>query len=296
MEEIIIKQTAGAIDANFDEAKAYLSSQLEQYKGIVFTEDSKKEAKATVADLRKKKKEFGDRVKEVKREFMIPLDEFLGKANELSAMFDEPIDFINDQVMRFEAERVAKKKELIKAIYAEIVTEEELADIVALSSIYDTKWENATTSEKAIREAITAIKEDAVKAITTIKSFNSDMEEKALNMYMDKRDLTACVMYLTDYEKQKAEILEREKAKAREEELERIRAEERERIANEQRVTEAVAEAVTEAENNIIEAMTPDLEGEAEYYSYNIKLTADGKKKLEMYMDSVGIEYEELEF
>ena len=52
----MITQHDGIIEENFTEAKAYLASQLEAYKSVVFTEDTKKDAKDTVAQLRKDKK------------------------------------------------------------------------------------------------------------------------------------------------------------------------------------------------------------------------------------------------
>ena len=46
----------GTIDANFESIKAALATELDVYKKMVFTEDSKKDAKDTVAYLRAFKK------------------------------------------------------------------------------------------------------------------------------------------------------------------------------------------------------------------------------------------------
>ena len=74
--DIIIKQNNGVIEENFTEAKAYLQQQLDAYKGVVFTEDTKKDAKETIANLRKDKKALQDKVKAVKVEYMRPFEEF----------------------------------------------------------------------------------------------------------------------------------------------------------------------------------------------------------------------------
>lgn len=50
----------GTIDANFDSIKAALAAELDTYKKMVFTEDSKKDAKDTVAYLRKFNKALDD--------------------------------------------------------------------------------------------------------------------------------------------------------------------------------------------------------------------------------------------
>lgn len=78
--EVQVQQQTGKITCDFEGAKAYLSARLDEYRNVIFTEDSKKDAKATVASLRKEKKAFADKVKEVRDEYMKPLQEFADKA------------------------------------------------------------------------------------------------------------------------------------------------------------------------------------------------------------------------
>ena len=47
-----------------------------------------------------------------------------------------------------------------------------------------------------------------------------------------------------------------------------------------------------EATREVIENLTPDTACDTNLYEYRIALSADAKEKLEMYMDSVGIEWE----
>ena len=42
----------------------------------------------------------------------------------------------------------------------------------------------------------------------------------------------------------------------------------------------------------LFRSFIPDTEGDTELYEYRISLSSDAKEKLEMYMDSVGIEWE----
>jgi hypothetical protein len=53
-----------------------------------------------------------------------------------------------------------------------------------------------------------------------------------------------------------------------------------------------VEQAKAEAAQEVIDSMIPDDGDETELYEYRISLSADAKEKLEMYMDSVGIEWE----
>lgn len=293
--DIIIKHNSGVIEENFTEAKEYIQEQLNAYKGVVFTEDTKKDAKETIANLRKDKKALQDRIKDVKKEYMKPFEDFYAKATELINLYDEPIEYINAQVNAFEEKRKAEKIEAIKEIYLELIPEEEWQAVLPFNKIFSPKWGNATTSAKSIREDIMRYKEDAKTAYTAIKAMASDKEAEALAMYNRTLNLNECMDYLNRYEQQKKEVLERERQREQREAEERIRREERERIEQEQKAAQAVEqareEAKEEARAETIEAFIPEDTEESSDYTYMIKLNADSKKKLEMFMDSVGIEY-----
>ena len=160
---------------------------------------------------------------------MAPWDTFEPKVKELINLFDEPITLIDGQVKAFEEDRIAQKKALIEAIYTELVGD--LADIIPLERIYNPKWENATTKEKAIREEVLAQATAARIALDTIRGMRSDAESKALDVYKQTLSLPEAISCINAYEAQKAEILRKEQERQREEELERIRREEREKLA-----------------------------------------------------------------
>lgn len=305
--EVTISQKAGSITCDFEGAKAYLNSQLSIYRGMVFTEDSKKEAKNTVAELRKQKKAFSDRVKEVKAEYMKPFDDFQKQANELIGMYDDPVNFINEQIDVFEQKRISEKKQRIEEIYEEFMSD--MQDVLPLKKIYNIKWENATFTEKQIKDEMTSLKQTVKVGLETINGMGSDVEEAAINIFLQDYDLSKAILYINNHEKQKMDILAREQERIRREEEERIRREERERLEAERRHEEelrqaqikaeedkqkAVEQAKAEAEQEVIDSFIPDdTDGVEEVtYEYHITLSDDAKQKLEMFMDSVGIEYE----
>lgn len=299
--EVSVINQSGTIQCDFAGAKAYLTEQLDTYKKMVFTEDSKKEAKNTVAELRKQKKEFSDRVKEVKKEYMKPFDDFNMKANELLGLWEEPITFINGQVEEFEKKRIQEKRTKIDEIYEEFLGD--MKDIVPLENIWNPKWENATFTEKMIKDEMISVRTATKEGIEVIKNQHSDVEETAIKMFLVSFDLSKSLLFIADHEKQKAEILAREQERIRREEEERIRREERERLESERRHAEelrkaeeekqrAIEQAKAEAEKEIIESFIPVEEDAQEViYEYHITLTEESKKKLEMFMDSIGIEY-----
>ena len=51
-------------------------------------------------------------------------------------------------------------------------------------------------------------------------------------------------------------------------------------------------QAKAEAAQEVIDSLIPDADEDTCLYEYRIALSADAKEKLEMFMDSVGIEWE----
>lgn len=255
MEEIRVnvEQKNGVIGFNFEEIKEKLNSELEIYKNMIFTEDSKTEAKKTIASLRKLKKSVNDKKLEVKKSFMIPYTNFEAQVKELDNLIDEPINFINNQVEEFERRRVEEKKSLISEIYTEIMAEHvEASGYLPLQRIYDSKWENATTTKKAITEAIAERVDHVEKDLCIIRSMESEFEDKGIVKYKETLELSNAIEIMNQYQKQKEEILRRQ------EEKEKRKAEEEARTASE--VNSAIDTpmqeppvAQTTPEENIIE-------------------------------------------
>ncbi|WP_368200616.1 DUF1351 domain-containing protein [Agathobacter rectalis] len=216
MQEILVEvqQKNGTIGFNFDEIKKALSFELETYKNMVFTEDSKTYATKTVANLRKLKKQISDKRIEVKKNYMQPYTEFETKVKELDKLIDEPIKVINDQVEAFEQKRIEEKRTLISSIYEEVMQEhEDLGDYIKLDKIYDPKWENATISKKSIYSDIENVVNKIVNDLETIKGMESEYEDKALERYKKTGELSDALLVIRQWEKQKEEILRAEAQK-----------------------------------------------------------------------------------
>lgn len=218
MEEIRVnvEQKNGVIGFNFEEIKEKLNSELEIYKNMIFTEDSKTEAKKTIASLRKLKKSVNDKKLEVKKSFMIPYTNFEAQVKELDNLIDEPINFINNQVEEFERKRVEEKKALISEIYTEIMAEhEEASGYLPLQRIYDSKWENATTTKKAITETIAERVDHVEKDLGIIRSMGLEFEDKGIEKYKATLELSDAIEVMNQYQKQKEEILRRQEEEAK---------------------------------------------------------------------------------
>lgn len=213
MQEInlLVEQKNGSIETNFEEIKVALAAGLEEYKGMVFTAESQPEAKRTVASLRKLKKAMNDRRIEIKKTFMAPYTNFEAQVKELDKLIDEPIDFISGQIEEFERRRVGAKKAMICEIYTGIMAEHgTVMEYLPLDRIYDSRWENSTTAQKAITEAITAHVEHVEKDLDTIRAMESEFEDKGLAKYKATLELSDAITAMNQYQKQKEEILRRQ--------------------------------------------------------------------------------------
>lgn len=218
MQEInlLVEQKNGTIGGNFEELKTALKAELEVYKNMVFTEEAKPEARKAVANLRKLKKSMNDKKLEVKKKFMVPYTDFEAQVKELDKLIDEPINFISGQIEEFERKRVEERKKLISDIYTEIITEHDtVAEYLPLQRIYDSKWENSTTTRKTIKEGIMKHVEHVEKDLTTIRSMESEFEDKGIAKYKTTLELSDALTTMNQYQKQKEDILRRQEEEAR---------------------------------------------------------------------------------
>lgn len=310
MEELTlnVKQNPGVIELNFDEIEAALDKKLAEYKGAVFTEESKTFAKKEVASLRKFKAKFEDARKSVKREWMKPYDDFEKRMKQLTAKIDEPINLISSQIAEFEQKRKAERQEEIRKIYQELIGD--MAEYCELSRIYDPKWENATTTLKSIRESISSSVESTRTAVATISGMQSEAVEKALSIYKDSLDMAKAISYINSYEQQKAEIMQREterrrkeEERRRREEKDRIRAQEREAIERENRIREQAEReaelasqeekaAPFEAEKTGGDEVMPFVQPDTKAVIYRVVATEEDLQAIDMALDSIGVYYE----
>lgn len=275
MLEVQISRNNGTIDFNFEDLKDALTAELELYKNLVFTEDTKADAKKTVAELRKLKKQISDKRIEVKKLYMQPYTDFEAKVKELDKLINEPIAYISEQIDVFEQKRIEEKRELINKIYLELVSErEDIAGYAELNRVYDSKWENASTSKKTIQEAIISYLDSVDNDIAAIKSMESEYETKALMRYKETVVLSDALLTIRQWEKQKEEILK----------------------AEEEKHAEIEADEILDAPEPIEEFTEPTEKNDImKTARYEVKVDPFQQTQLECYMQECGIQYRRLD-
>lgn len=297
--KLLVEQNVGKIIFNYDETKSFLQEKMAEYDGAVFTDETMDIAKKERAALRKLKTQMDNERKNVKSAWMKPYTEFETQVKELLNLVDKPVAAIDEQVKEYEEKKKQEKLETCKKIYGEEIGD--FTDVLPFEKIYDSKWVNASTTLKSIREEISGVVERTRTQIETIKMMNSDAVEKALEIYRDTLDMARAVAYINQYEATKREVEEKERKRREAEEQrkieaerERIRQEERARIRQEEEMKQAAKqEAVEELKKVSREVKESNvILPESKTVLYAITGTEEELKELEVTMTSLGICFE----
>lgn len=240
-----VKQQLGTIESNLDAVEASIKEQLSVYKTMVVTEDTIADSKKVVAELRKGKKELDDSRKSIKNDWNKPYTAFEKRAKEVIALYDEPINLINNQLVQFEEDRKVAKRVEIKAAYEEL--KGDLEDYLSYEAIYNSKWENISVSMKSVKDDMQLRFDQVAIEIGTIKALDSEFEEQGMEMYKLTGDLQKAIEDMAKRKKMKEEIIAQEKAKAEAYAEEQARkAEEAKRIEEESKKLKEEAEQTIE--------------------------------------------------
>lgn len=297
MNELIIRThiTPGKIEFDPTEYKEQLSAQMQLYKDEPVTPANRADRKKDIATLRKIRKAFEDRRKEVKTEWMRPYEEFEGNVRKLTALVDEPIGLLSDQVKELESRERAEKRKHLREHFAAVAGDD--AEWLSLEQIYDQKWENASLSVKKACEEIDGRLNEIRLALMSLNMSTSDVKGEAMERYKADLNLTAALNYINQYEAQKAKIQQAEEARRREEqeqalerERQRIREEERKRVREEEAIRrQAREETVRKIKSPITDEIVKDAKVSA---VYAVSAAPEALAELEMAMDSLGITWE----
>lgn len=204
---------------NNEELKAAIAEKMEEYKGLVFTEETISEGKKDRANLNKLRGAIDDERKRVKKLCMEPCNRFEKEVKEVLALVDEQINAIDVQIKEVEQIKREEKRKAVQELFESIGFQK----FVTLEMIWDEKWLNASVAlskvENQMKETMYRIGEE-VGTISRLPEFSFE----AMEVYKKTLDLTQAIkkgQELADIQKRKEEALARQKA-----EEERRKAEE----------------------------------------------------------------------
>ena len=136
---------------NKEKLDALVEAVVKKYSGIVVTEDTLKECKKTLTELRKLIKELNAKRLEKQRQYETPVKEFKAQIDAYINQINDVISDIKQGTDEFEEKRKAEKQEAIQNLIAEMAgnygVDPETIEI-------DKKWLNKSTTMKKITEEI----------------------------------------------------------------------------------------------------------------------------------------------
>lgn len=207
---------------NLEALKKELAPKLEQYKNLVVTEDSIKEAKNDKANLNKLKKAISDQRISIKKQYMEPYMLLEAQCKELDSLIDEPIQLIDKQIKVFEEiEKNEKFTELSKAFDAM-----ELPDWIDIGDVLNPKWENKTQKLETLKAEMKANSDKLLKEMAEIDKLYENFPHKIAitDKYKQEKDFSQTMVYAKklEYEYNREQELKAKMPKAAEEEKARL--------------------------------------------------------------------------
>ena len=112
-----VKGNVGTIEDNLDAVELCIREKVQEYSMMVITEDSVKNGKKFLADIRKEKKALDDDRKAIKERWMAPYEAFEKRAKQIISLYDEPVNVINGQLAEYEEKRRQAKRQGIQKAY-----------------------------------------------------------------------------------------------------------------------------------------------------------------------------------
>lgn len=209
--EIQVKQELGSISTNFKEVEKELRLQMSAYENFVVSEDEINIAKGDLAFLRKLKTSIEDKRKAIKKEYLVPYNNFEESCKKLTAIIDKPIETIDSQLKLFEEERKANKKVRIEKLYEEQVSD--LIRYLPFEKNFNEKWLNKSATDQDICFDISALKAKVKNDLGIIESLNSEIHEELLDAYIKSgNDLAIAIKRNQQYLSDKQKVVEQVKA------------------------------------------------------------------------------------
>ena len=176
---------------DFSSLKTELQAYLSEYEGLVYTDETIKDAKKDRATLKKAKDVIEDAKKAYRNRCLEPYDRILPQITELVDLIEGRRKQIDETVKAYEnMKREAKEKDVREYYdrisgslgpYAERIYEK----------VFDPKWTNATTSTGKYREAIQNVVASAARDMAKIKELTSPFEETLKEAYLDTLSMDA---------------------------------------------------------------------------------------------------------
>lgn len=182
----IKKEVLPVIAINFDEMKAALSEKMEQYKGIIVTEEGLSTCKTDQKQLAGLRNKIDTFRKDKKKEMSEPIAQFESQCKELISLVEKSEKPIKEGIKVFDDKKREEKRQKALELIQESVQAHELNEKYASKLTVLDKYTNLSASVKSIKEDIEqrvyalvqekAKEEETIQVIkTTIENVNKEI-------------------------------------------------------------------------------------------------------------------------
>ena len=170
---------------DFPALKAELLASMSDFDGLVYTDNTIKDAKKDRTTLSKAKKVVEDARKAYKARCLEPYEAIEPQIKELTSLIEERRLQIDKTVKEFEYRQKEAKKKEVREYYDRVSggfgeTAERIWE-----KIFEPKWVNATTGVAKYREEIQTDIADVTRGMESIKGLTSPFEHTLMELYLD---------------------------------------------------------------------------------------------------------------
>lgn len=268
-----------------DEVARVVSEKLAEYKGAVYTPDTIKNAKADRAELNKFAKALDDERKRVKALYSAPVESFEKDVKEIVKQIAECSAEIDRQVKAFEEAEKQKKLDAIREMFNEMYFHG-----IAFEKVFDSKWQNATTSLASVKKEMEA-RANQIATDFDVLAGVDEYQFEATKMYRETLSLADA---MNEVQRLKRMAIERE-------EYERKKAEHEARLRGEAEKAKEQVELPKEEPKEVKQkTIVYDDDGLPDFssigdqrhaVSIHMKVTNAEEMKVTQFLQSIGVEF-----
>lgn len=201
-----------AIEANFDETKAWLMENLEPLRTMAVTPESAAQAKQYRAAVRKIRDRIDESRKMAKAAALEAYSGFETKCKELTALCEEAAGALDVQIKAMEEAAKQEKKDRLAAYFAQVVGD--MAEWLTFDDCFNPKWLNATYAESTAQMDVCAAIDRCRADLNAIRALHSEFETTLLDEYTRTRNISAVLVKNETLGRMKAAEEERKRKEA----------------------------------------------------------------------------------
>lgn len=189
------------IKVNYEDLKAELESRLDDYRGLVVTEDTLAGCKAAQKELAGLRNKIDTARKEKKKELEKPIKEFEAQCKELIALIEDTEKPIKEGIKVYDDIKRDEKRQQAQQIIDEVIAAQGLNEKYAARLDVLDKYMNLTATAKGVKEDVETrafalkVEQDREQERIDIIQGVIDSENERINTKLSIKDFEYCMMY-----------------------------------------------------------------------------------------------------